>query len=127
MTRSGRRTSVRRIGARFLVVVAASMALFGPGALADAPEINTIRVEPGATTAEQQALIDAAVNQVGADYVSSDNVQFIRSFKLAADGVGARVVGQYLYVTTTKDLEIYDITVPADPQLMGTLTLDVEF
>src|SRR5206468_1885879 len=60
-------------------------------------------------------------------YVASDNVEFIRSFKLAADGVGARVVGRYLYVTTTKDLEIYDISVPTDPQLMGTLTLDVEF
>ena len=127
MNRSGRRMSVRRVGAQLLVVAAASMALFGPGALAGAPEINTIRLEPGATTAEQQALIDAAMNQVGADYVSSDNVQFIRSLKLAADGVGARVVGNYLYVTSTKDLEIYDISAPADPQLMGTLTLDVEF
>ena len=127
MNRSGTRTSVRRIGVRLLVVAAASMALFGPGALAGAPEINTIRLEPGATTAEQQALIDAAMNQVGTDYVSSDNVQFIRSLKLAADGVGARVVGNYLYVTSTKDLEIYDISTPADPQLMGTLTLDVEF
>jgi hypothetical protein len=127
MNRSGRRLSVRRISVRLLVAAAASMALFGPGALAGAPEINTIRLEPGATNAEQQALIDAATTQVGADYVTSDNVQFIRSFKLAADGVGARVVGQYLYVTTTKDLEIYDISTPADPQLIGTLTLDVEF
>jgi hypothetical protein len=119
--------SVRRVCVWLLVVSAASLALFGPGALADQGDINTIRLEPGATTAEQQAAIDAAVNQVGADYVTSDNVQFIRSIPLAADGVGARVVGNYLYVTSTKDLEIYDISAPADPKLMGTLTLDVEF
>ena len=119
--------SVRRFATLLVVVAGASLALFGPGALGDDPQINTIRLEPGATTAEQQAAIDAAVNQVGADYVASDNVQFIRSLKLAADGVGARVVGNYLYVTSTKDLEIYDISTPADPQLMGTLTLDVEF
>ena len=127
MSPLGSGVSARRVCAWLFVVAAASLAVFGPGALADQGVINTIRLEPGATTAEQQAAIDAAVNQVGADYVTSDNVQFIRSLKLAADGVGARVVGNYLYVTSTKDLEIYDISAPADPQLMGTLTLDVEF
>jgi hypothetical protein len=125
MSPLGSGVSVRRFATLLVVVAGASLALFGPGALGDDPQINMIRLEPGATTAEQQAAIDAAVNQVGADYVTSDNVQFIRSIPLAADGVGGRVVGNYLYVTSTKDLEIYDITTPADPQLMGSLTLDV--
>src|SRR5712691_13233437 len=102
MSPLGSGVSLRRVCVWLLVVAAASLAVFGPGALGDDPDINTIRLEPGATTAEQQAAIDAAVNQVGADFVASDNVQFIRSLKLAADGVGARVVGNYLYVTSTK-------------------------
>src|SRR2546425_1242576 len=39
----------------------------------------------------------------------------------------ARVVGHCLYVTSTKDLEIYDISPPADPQLVSRLTVDVEY
>lgn len=66
-------------------------------------------------------------NQTGPGYVTSDNVTFVENFPLAADGVGARVVGHYLYVTTTKDLEIYDISTPQSPVKVGSLTLNVEF
>ncbi|MEA2179073.1 MAG: hypothetical protein QOG77_2370 [Solirubrobacteraceae bacterium] len=89
--------------------------------------LNTVRVLPGPTSAAEEAAVRAAETQVGADHVSSDNVELVRSIKLAADGVGARVVGSFLYVTTTKDLEIYDISDPADPGLVGAVTLDVEF
>jgi len=89
--------------------------------------INTVRVKPGPATPEEQAAVDAAQNQVGADYVASPDVQFIRSIKTAADGVGARVVGNFLYVTTTKDLEIYDISTPDDPKMLGSFTIDIEF
>jgi hypothetical protein len=114
-----------RLALLALVVGAAAastaLALIGDG------DINTIRLEPGPTTAAEQAAVEAAIAQVGADYVASDNVEFVKSFKLSADGVGARVVGNYLYVTSTKDLQIYDISNPTDPQLQGTVTLDVEF
>lgn len=102
-------------------------AVYGAAAFAGDGEINTIRVMPGPTSAAEAAAISAAEAQVGADYVASDNVAFVKSFKLAADGVGARVVGHYLYVTTTKDLEIYDISTPTDPQLQGLATIDIEF
>jgi hypothetical protein len=69
----------------------------------------------------------ARANQMGPDYVTSDNVSFIKRMPLAADGVGARVVGHYLYVTSTKDLEIYDITDPKNPALVGAVTVNVEF
>jgi hypothetical protein len=46
---------------------------------------------------------------------------------LAADGVGARAVGNLLYVTSTKDLEIYDISTPENPTLLGAVTVNVEF
>lgn len=46
---------------------------------------------------------------------------------LPADGVGARVVGNFLYVTSTKDMEIYDISTPTKPVQVGSVNLDVEF
>src|SRR3954471_11541808 len=65
--------------------------------------------------------------QQGQDYISSENVTLVKSIKQAGDGVGARIVGHYLYVTSTKDLEIYDISTPEDPQLVGSLNLHIEF
>lgn len=71
--------------------------------------------------------ISAGANQTGPDYVTSDNVSFIKKMPLTADGVGARVVGHYLYVTSTKDLEIFDITTPDNPVMVGSVTVNVEF
>jgi hypothetical protein len=65
--------------------------------------------------------------QQGQDYISSENVSLVKSIKSAGDGVGARVIGHYLYVTSTKDLEIFDITKPEDPQLVGSLNVHIEF
>ena len=65
--------------------------------------------------------------QAGGDYISSPNLTLVKRIRTTADGVGARVVGNYLYVTSTKDLEIFDITKPEDPQLVGSLTVNVEF
>src|SRR3954468_18367069 len=81
-----------------------------------------------ALAAVATALICAPASaQSGADYISSENVTLLKSIKPAGDGVGARVVGNYLYVTSTKDLEIFDISKPEDPQMVGSLTLHVEF
>src|ERR1700709_161707 len=65
--------------------------------------------------------------QAGADYIASENVTLLKSIKTAGDGVGARVVGHYLYVTSTKDLEIFDISNPEDPQQVGSINVHVEF
>ncbi|MEA2438630.1 MAG: hypothetical protein QOH76_54 [Thermoleophilaceae bacterium] len=76
------------------------------------------------------ALAAAAVPasaQNGQDYISSENVTLLKSIKPAGDGVGARVIGHYLYVTSTKDFGIYDISKPEDPQLVGSLNIHVEF
>src|ERR1700709_2480678 len=81
-----------------------------------------------ALTAVATALACAPAHaQTGADYISSENVTLLKSVKTAGDGVGARVVGNYLYVTSTKDLEIFDISKPEDPQQVGSLNLHVEF
>jgi hypothetical protein len=64
---------------------------------------------------------------VAPDYVKSDNVEFVRHIKEVGDGVGARIVGNTLYVTSTTGLFIYDITTPDNPKLLGTFSLNVEF
>jgi hypothetical protein len=69
----------------------------------------------------------SASAQAGADYIASENVTLLKSVKPAGDGVGARVIGHYLYVTSTKDLEIFDVSKPEDPQLVGSLNVHVEF
>jgi hypothetical protein len=61
------------------------------------------------------------------DFVKSDNVEFVKHIKEVGDGVGARIVGKYLYVTSTTGLFIYDITTPENPVLQGAFTLNVEF
>jgi hypothetical protein len=73
------------------------------------------------------AAAPASAQAPGGDYISSENVGLLKSIKTAGDGVGARVVGHYLYVTSTKDLEIFDITKPEDPQQVGSITVHVEF
>nr|MDQ3611468.1 hypothetical protein [Actinomycetota bacterium] len=80
-----------------------------------------------AERAVMQAAIDDSVNGSGLGYYASDNVTFRKNIREAADGVGARVVGNKLYVTTTKDLQIYDITDPVNPVRQGLTTVDVEF
>ena len=67
----------RRASVRFVVIALASLAVFGPNALGDDPDINTIRLEPGPTTAEQQAMIDAAMNQVGAVQAGSTSMGIV--------------------------------------------------
>lgn len=58
---------------------------------------------------------------------NSSNVQCLGNLPLAGDGVGARVVGNRLFVTTTASLEIFDITNPAVPVRTGGITANVEF
>ena len=89
---------------RFLVPVLLLAALLGLSSIASAP---------------------GAVHE---DYSSSDNVTLTDRIKTVGDGVGAKIVGPYMYVTTTKSLSIYDIkTDPAHPKPVGQDTVDVEF
>jgi hypothetical protein len=74
------------------------------------------------------AVPGASAQNVGPDYVASDNVELVDRIKTVGDGVGARLIGKYLYVTTTKSLNIFDIaTDPEHPREVGLETLDIEF
>lgn len=79
------------------------------------------------TRRQVQQEIAASENGSGPGYFASDNVTFVKNIREAADGVGGRVVGDKLYVTTTKDLQIYDISEPTNPVRQGSTTVDVEF
>ena len=61
----------------------------------------------------------------GPDWVSSDNVEYLGSIK---DDVGlttgARIVGNRLFVTSGKNISIYDISDPAAPKRLGSMTMN---
>jgi hypothetical protein len=69
----------------------------------------------------------SSADRTGVGYITSDNVTWVRTLPEASDGVGARVVGNRLFVTTTKDLIVYDITNPTDPRRMGSFSVNIEF
>ena len=52
--------------------------------------------------------------------VTSANVEHVKFLPFEPySATGARIVGNYLYVTSWKNLSIYDIKVPEDPQLVS--------
>ncbi|HVL95359.1 MAG TPA: hypothetical protein VM266_05820 [Solirubrobacteraceae bacterium] len=81
----------------------------------------------GAAAALALAAPGAAAQTTG-DAVMSDNVQHLGNLREVGTGVGATIVGDHMYVTSTHALVIYDIkSDPARPELVGTFTLDVQF
>ena len=54
---------------------------------------------------------------------SSPNVEFVKNFPQHADTAGGRKVGDYFYITTERDLTIYDVSEPIDPVEVGNLVL----
>lgn len=57
----------------------------------------------------------------GPGFFASDNVEWVTSLPIHADGVGARLVGKYMYLTTERDLTIYDVSNPTAPVRTGTM------
>lgn len=60
------------------------------------------------------------------DGFGSDNVEYV---KFVSDeqlhGIGGRLVGHYLYVTSVKTITIYDVAKPEDPVLVSRTSLGV--
>jgi hypothetical protein len=68
----------------------------------------------------------AAANQSGPDWVSSDNVEYLGSIKQDVGlTTGAKVVGDRLYVTSGKNITIYDISKPETPVTLGSMKVNV--
>src|SRR5258705_9315696 len=67
----------------------------------------------------------AAANQSGPDWVSSDNVEYLGSIKQdVALTTGAKAVGNRLYVTSGKNITIYDISKPETPQTLSSMKMN---
>src|SRR3954464_7272858 len=63
---------------------------------------------------------------VGPDYVTSDNVEYLGFLKAdIGQTTGARIVGKKLYVTSAKNIAIYDITDPAKPNPIGSYKINL--
>jgi len=54
---------------------------------------------------------------------SSDNVEFVKNLPQHFDTAGGRKLGNYFYITTERDLTIYDVSEPVDPVEVGYLVL----
>ena len=54
---------------------------------------------------------------------ASENFEYVTHVPLANDTSGARIVGKYMYLTTGRGLNIYDISKPEAPALVGTAVL----
>ena len=81
-----------------------------------------------ALTAGAAASASAQVNgnTVGPDYVTSPNVQYLGSLKAdIGQTTGARIVGKHLYVTSAKNVGIYDISDPEHPNPIGSYAINL--
>ena len=54
---------------------------------------------------------------------SSPNVEFVKNFPQHTDSAGGRKLGDYFYITTERDLTIYDVSEPLDPVQVGHMVL----
>jgi hypothetical protein len=68
----------------------------------------------------------ALANRSGPDWVSSDNVEYLGSIKQDVGlTTGAKVVGDRLFVTSGKNITIYDVSKPETPVTLGALKVNV--
>lgn len=74
----------------------------------------------GAGVASASPLVDGGP---GPGYFASDNVEFITHVPLNNDSAGAKLVGDYFYVTSSRGLLIYDVSDPVAPTISGFLPL----
>jgi hypothetical protein len=59
----------------------------------------------------------------GPGYFASDNVEWVTNIPVNTDSAGARLKGNFFYITSSNSLQIYDVTEPIAPQRVGILPL----
>ncbi|HEX2240852.1 MAG TPA: hypothetical protein VHJ82_06915 [Actinomycetota bacterium] len=73
------------------------------------------------TAQTARAVIDE--HPPGPGYFASDNVEWITTLPIETDSSGARLLDEYLYITTARWLAIYDVSNPTMPERLGTAVL----
>lgn len=69
----------------------------------------------------------APAQNPGPHGVTSDNIEHVGLIREVGDGVGAHIVGNTMFVTSTTHLSVYDISTPEAPVRQGVFTLNVEW
>jgi hypothetical protein len=75
----------------------------------------------GALAAAFLGLASPASAQLPGQPVAAKNAEFVKNFAQHTDSAGAKRVGHYFYITTERDLTIYDTSTPEDPKQVGHL------
>ena len=70
------------------------------------------------------AVAPTAAAQIPVGGVASDNITYLKNFARHSDTAGGRLHDGFYYVTTERDLSIYDVKDPANPVLVGNAVLD---
>ena len=78
---------------------------------------------PGLTGASPLVSIPFPIAGPSAGGYSSPNVEFVKNFPQHTDSAGGRKLGDFFYITTERDLTIYDVSEPLDPVEVGHLLL----
>jgi hypothetical protein len=68
-------------------------------------------------------LAPAVAGEPPPGYFMSPNVHHVAHIPLNNDSAGARILGDHLYITTSRDLKIYDVSSPESPREVGSLLL----
>lgn len=77
----------------------------------------------GAVCAAAVSLAGAAPAWAGPEAgLTSDNVTHVRNIPKHIDSSGGRLLDGYFYITTGRDLTIYDVSTPENPVEVGALT-----
>lgn len=82
------------------------------------------------------AMVATAAPNAGAEQASlsgptpggmaSDNMEFVGTVPYALDTVGARLIGDHMYVNDQQKIMIFDVAEPENPQLLSTIPMPQE-
>src|SRR3954465_15423399 len=88
--------------------------------------MSSLRIVLLATFAALVAAVPAASAATLPDAVMSPNVEYLGSIQQDVGlTTGAKVIGDRMFVTSGKNISIYDISNPATPQPLGTMTANI--
>lgn len=98
-----------------------------PGRRANPHLMRKLIVAVAAATVLAASPVANAVDVDGAapgpGYFASDNIEYLGYVPLENDTSGARVVGKFLYITTSRGLTIYDLSDPVSPVRLGSVLI----
>ena len=87
--------------------------------------LGSLALVPMATAIAFAPVVKADTPVSLPDHLETSNVKYIGNLPTPGDGVGAKVIGNYLYLTSTTGLWIYDVSTPTSPQLVSGINANI--